>query len=125
VTELPPFAAEAPTDGRAPRVPIAVFAGLGWASVTGADNSGFYNACGGLIGIVVLFAGFALLFTGRYPNAIYDFAMGMNRWVWRVAAYSLLMTDVYPPFRLDLGGGEPPAADEATPALAPAAGPAA
>lgn len=65
---------------------------------------------GGLVTLLVVFAGVVLLFRSRYPAGIFDFVMGMNRWGMRVLAYAGLMTDVYPPFRLDLGGDEPDAA---------------
>jgi hypothetical protein len=56
---------------------------------------------GGLVSMLAIFAGVAVLFKGKYPKSIFDFIMHMNRWTYRVVVYVSLMTDRYPPFSLE------------------------
>jgi Domain of unknown function (DUF4389) len=91
---------------------VGIFVG-GWGWGWNEDYRGIGIA--GLVGILVVIAGFVLLFTGRYPRSLFDFALGLDRWAFRVAAYVSLMRDEYPPFRLDMGSGEPAEPAEAPP----------
>jgi hypothetical protein len=51
--------------------------------------------------VLTFIAWVAILITGQYPRAIYDFVLGTLRWWLRVQAYAfVLVTDRYPPFRL-------------------------
>ena len=59
----------------------------------------FFVFIGALFAIV--YAWFAVLITGKYPQGVQKFLVGTFRWTTRVSAYALLMTDRYPPFSLD------------------------
>jgi len=96
---------------------VGIFTGTMWIPWGGSDewSSNYGRAAGfSLLGLLVLVAAVMLLFTGRYQRALFDLIMGINRWVYRVGAYVLLLRDEYPPFRLDQGPWEPSEADAAT-----------
>ena len=75
--------------------------------VVGLLGGGAFVSHGGLIGVLVLVAAILLVVRGSYPQELFDLIMGFNRWCFRVLAYSSLMRDEYPPFRLDQGAQEP------------------
>jgi hypothetical protein len=86
---------------------VAFFTGGGLWTLGQVGHGG--SSWPGLIDILALIAAVGLLVTGRYPRQLFDLILGLNRWVLRVAAYAALMTDQYPPFRIDQGGHEPAA----------------
>lgn len=88
---------------------VAVLVGGGtWVAWQTSDSRWSWGGpSGGLIGLLVLIAAITLAVTGGYPQSLFDLILGLDRWVLRVAAYVTLMTDQYPPFRLDLGGADP------------------
>ena len=52
--------------------------------------------------VITLIAWIAIIITGRYPEGLFNFVVGVSRWGYRVWAYAfLLITDRYPPFSLD------------------------
>ncbi|MEJ3746671.1 DUF4389 domain-containing protein [Actinomycetes bacterium KLBMP 9797] len=89
----------------------ALTSGAWWAY---RDDGGGARGSMSLLSVFVLIVAVALLFTGRYPMGLFDLLVGFARWIYRVVAYVTLMTDRYPPFRLDLGGEEPASGRAAT-----------
>lgn len=82
-----------------------LFGGGTWFSLQFGDRGwamGF-----SVIGVLVLIAALVLRFTGAYPRPLFNIIVGIHRWALRVAGYAALMTDRYPPFRLDVGDDEP------------------
>jgi hypothetical protein len=75
---------------------VSVLAGFLWFIADGP-------ATGGLVGLLVFIAAVILLFTGAYKTGLFNLIMGINRWIYRVFAYTSLLRDDYPPFRLDQG----------------------
>ncbi|MBC7597171.1 MAG: DUF4389 domain-containing protein [Kineosporiaceae bacterium] len=59
-----------------------------------------------IVNVLVVIAGVFLLVTSRYPRPLFDLILGINRWVYRVAAYVAFMRAEYPPFRLDTGDAD-------------------
>jgi hypothetical protein len=89
---------------------VGIFVGSGVWAANRSSNDWQWNLAGsggGLVLILVIVAAIVLTVTGAYPRPLYDLILGLNRWALRVAGYAGLMTDVYPPFRLDLGGTDP------------------
>ncbi len=96
-------------------IPQLIVVGLFFSGVVMWGSNNWWGVpvwSGGLVGILVLVAAVVLLFTGRYPLPLFDLIVGLNRWAMRVAVYVNLMSDEYPPFRLDQGGSESEPADE-------------
>jgi hypothetical protein len=71
--------------------------------------------------VVALIAFFAVLFTGKYPQGMRSFLIGVSRWSLRVYTYAGLLRDEYPPFSLENGAPSvtPAAAGGGPPSQAP------
>jgi hypothetical protein len=92
---------------------------LSWSWSSDAGDDFQTTATGGILGVaatvVAIIAWFAILFTGRYPDGLWNFAAFYLRWRVRAVAYTALLRDEYPPF----GDGPYPAMLELAQSTAP------
>jgi len=61
------------------------------------------GALGTVAYVMIFIAWFAILFTGRYPEGLFNFVVGVYRWNANVNAYTSLLRDEYPPFSMEAG----------------------
>jgi len=87
-----------PNESSRPHLLLKTF--LGWLYV-GFPHGIILGLYGAIVGIVTVIAFFAILITGRYPQSMFNFAVGYHRWRTRVVVYMAYMTDKYPPFSID------------------------
>ena len=85
------------------------------AIVVALLSGGWGPAHFSLISVLALAGVITRLINGRYPGDLFRLTVGLQRWCYRVMAYGLLLTDVYPPFRLDQGEWDPTPASYAVP----------
>ena len=85
-------------------IPQYVVVGLlsGWSTTQTVQGTDYTVQYPGLISVLVIIGAVILLFTATFPTPLYRLVVGLNRWVLRVSGYALLLTDAYPPFRLDM-----------------------
>ena len=89
---------------------LLIVAALTGTVRTWVERDGTWVQDGGgisLLGLLVLIAAVILLFTGQYRRGLFDLLLGLNRWIYRLITYVVLMRDEYPPFRLDMGPVDP------------------
>lgn len=54
-----------------------------------------------VVGVISVIAWFSILFTGEYPESMFDFVVGVMRFQWRASTYYLFMREPYPTFTLE------------------------
>jgi hypothetical protein len=77
-----------------------------WSAGSAANAASLPASGYSVLNLLVVAAGVFLLITGKYPRSLFNFVMGINRWLYRVLIYVALLSDEYPPFRLDPGAHE-------------------
>ncbi len=60
-----------------------------------------------VLNVITFIAWFAILFTGEYPSGLFDFAVGVMRYQWRVGTFYLFMREPYPAFAVPSGPSDP------------------